>query len=109
MIMTKSIIMAVSFVIILAVSISYSYDEKNMPKDGFVPNAETAIAIAEAVCIPIYGKEKINDEQPFKANLMDDGSWYVEGKWNHASAKGGTVVVKIRKSDGKILEVNHGK
>jgi len=45
-----------------------------IPKDGFVPDAKTAVAIAEAVLIPIYGKEQINSEKPLKANLKD-GIW----------------------------------
>ena len=37
-------------------------DEKKhvyKPKEGYVPDAETAIAIAVAVWNPIYGKDKI--------------------------------------------------
>jgi hypothetical protein len=29
------------------------------PKEGYVPNAEVALAIAEAVLPPVYGKERM--------------------------------------------------
>jgi hypothetical protein len=35
------------------------------PKDGFVPDAKTAVKIAEAVLIPVYGENKIESERPF--------------------------------------------
>jgi hypothetical protein len=34
------------------------------PKDGFVPNEQTAIQIAVAVWTPIYGKENIERQKP---------------------------------------------
>src|SRR4051794_21303627 len=49
-----------------------------VPKDGFVPNAATAIRIAEAIWIPIYDEEQIQSERPFEANLSN-GVWTVTG------------------------------
>ena len=43
-----------------------------VPKDGFVPDAHTAIRIAEAVWIPIYGEQKLKKEKPFHAQYRDD-------------------------------------
>jgi hypothetical protein len=57
------------------------------PKDGFVPNEQTAIQIAVAVWTPIYGKENIERQKPYKAWLKDG----------------------IQKSDAKIVRVSHGK
>ncbi|MGH7253228.1 MAG: NTF2 fold immunity protein, partial [Nitrospiraceae bacterium] len=48
------------------------------PRDGFVPDKETAIRIAEAVLIPIYGKENIERQRPFNATQIQ-GVWIVEG------------------------------
>lgn len=31
------------------------------PKDGFVPDAKTAVKVAEAVLIPVYGEKKISE------------------------------------------------
>lgn len=79
-----------------------------IPKDGFVPDKETAIRIAEAVWIPIYGEEKINSEKPFKATLSN-GVWMVEGSLPEGFEKGGVAIAEIAKKDGRIIRVSHGK
>jgi NTF2 fold immunity protein of polymorphic toxin system component len=48
------------------------------PKAGFVPDSKTAVAVAEAVLTPIYGKEQIESERPFTATLKQ-GVWTIEG------------------------------
>lgn len=79
-----------------------------IPKDGFVPDEITAIRIAEAVWIPIYGEEQINREKPFKA-ILKNGIWTVEGSLREGSAKGGVAVAEITKTDGRIIRVSHGE
>ncbi len=76
------------------------------PKDGFVPDEQTAIRIAEAVWIPIYGKEMIEAERPIQAILHNE-VWIVEGTL-HAQ-KGGVAEAEIAKKDGRIIRVSHGK
>ena len=49
-----------------------------VPPDGFVPTAQTAIGVAEAVLIPVYGKDQIESERPFKATL-NGNVWLVTG------------------------------
>jgi|SRR5215471_15541193 len=80
------------------------------PKDGLVPNAETAVKIAEAVLIPVYGEKKISEERPFKATRHED-IWRVAGTLNCGSpnCEGGTAVVRISKTTGEILFVGHYK
>ena len=77
------------------------------PPNGFVPDAETAIKIAVAVWEPIYGREHIAGEKPFRATLKD-GIWSVRGSlpegWN-----GGVAEAEISQKDGTILRVIHGK
>lgn len=75
------------------------------PKDGFVPNEATAIRIAEAVLFPIYGEKEIQSERPFKATLKD-GVWTVKGTLA-PGLLGGTAIVRVSKSDGRILLVAH--
>ena len=76
------------------------------PKEGFVPNAETAVKVGEAVLIPVYGENQINAERPFKATLQ--GSvWTVEGTLSCGHCNGGTAVVKISKTSGQILFMTH--
>jgi hypothetical protein len=78
------------------------------PAQGLVPDAKTAIAIAVAAWSPIYGAKQIASEQPYKAELSDDGKWTVTGSlpkdWD-----GGTAIAVISKSDGQVLRVSHGK
>ena len=77
------------------------------PKEGYVPDKETAIAIAVAVWKPIYGKEKIENEKPYKASLKN-GVWTVTGSLPEGW-KGGVAEAEIAKDDGKIIRIIHGK
>jgi len=77
------------------------------PAEGYVPDAETAIAIAVAVWNPIYGKEKILGEKPYRASL-ENGVWTVRGSLPRGRV-GGVAEVDISKDDGRILRLIHGK
>ncbi len=78
------------------------------PAAGYVPNEETAIKIAVAVWIPIYGKDQIEKEKPYKA-VLRDGIWYVSGSLPAGYVKGGVAEAEIAKDDGRILRISHGK
>jgi hypothetical protein len=96
-------------VLILAVGLSFA-DEKPFnykPKDGYVPDEQTAIAIAVAVWSPIYGRDHIQNEKPFKA-VLTNGVWHVEGTLPEGLV-GGVAVAEISKDDGRILKVSHGQ
>lgn len=88
----------------------------NKPKDGYVPDSATAVKIAEAVLIPVYGKKQIESERPFTASLKDD-IWTVAGTLRCPDGKGGfrsdcdggVAVVRICRKDGRILYIMHGK
>lgn len=80
---------------------------KYVPKDGFVPDAKTAIRIAVAVWSPIYGEKKIQREKPYKAKLKN-GVWLVEGSLPKGYL-GGVAYASISKRDGRILNVIHTK
>ena len=97
--------------------INYSFNEKT----NYVPNEETAIKIAEAVWLPIFGKS-IYDKRPFNAVLNGDSIWHVYGTLHSSSIKvndegdtvinmivGGVPHIYINKSDGKIYKVYHDK
>ena len=75
--------------------------------EGFVPNAATAIKIAEAVWEPIYGVGDRKAHQPTTAHLEED-TWIVQGSLP-AGARGGVAIAEIRKTDGCILRISHGK
>jgi hypothetical protein len=81
-----------------------------LPEAGAVPDAETAIRIAEAVWLPVYGAEKVERGKPFKAELKtaaEPGEWAV---WTvSGSQEGGenesSLCAVIRKWDGQILAI----
>ena len=86
------------------------------PRGGYVPDETTAIKIAEAVLIPVYGEKQIESERPFKAVLEND-IWTVDGTLHCPDGKGGvttmcvggTAEVKLSKTDGRILKMIHYK
>jgi len=84
-----------------------------------VPDAETALRIAEPALIKTYGKRQIDYERPLIAKL-DGGIWYVHGtlccpdRNGHRTCEefpclGGVAVLKLRQRDGKILSIMHYK
>lgn len=77
------------------------------PPQGLVPDARTAISIAVAVWVPIYGEKQIESERPYRATLAD-GKWTVTGSLPKGWV-GGTAIAVISRSDGQILRVSHGK
>ncbi len=77
-----------------------------VPMKGFVPDKNTAVAIAYAVAVPIYGKKQMDEEEPFRAELKD-GVWTVLGTMHCVSCMGGTLIMQIDKSSGKIIFVGH--
>lgn len=79
---------------------THSYKHQN----GYVPDSETAIKIAEAAWFPIYG-ENIFKMKPFTAKLID-GVWHVRGTLQKLVLKG-TPVAEISNDTGEILNVGH--
>lgn len=107
--MNKNILVFITFLLGMSCENKNDFSslKSNPQKDGFVPNKETAVKIAEVVWLPIYG-EDIYDEQPFEATLLGDSVWVVTGTLQEGS-DGGTVLAKIRKMDCKIIEITHEK
>ena len=111
----KRLVMAILLVVV-GVAVAYSQEPQEpkeasvKPRGGFVPNAETAVKIGEAVLIPVYGEATINHERPFKATRQGD-VWRVMGTLNCGSPQcnGGTAVVRISKTSGEILFMSHYK
>jgi hypothetical protein len=96
--------------VLLATSLLFAADptEHNFkPKDGYVPNAKTAIKIAVAVWEPIYGEKLIAGEKPYVAELIN-GIWIVQGSLQK-NTLGGDAIAEIAKDDGRILRVSHGQ
>lgn len=77
------------------------------PKEGFVPDSRTAIAVAVAVLIPIYGEEEVRGKYPYVATLRN-GKWTVKGSLP-PNLVGGVPEVQLLRSSGKIVKVSSGK
>ena len=105
--MRGKIVLLVS--LLLATFASFAGDSRHnvVPKDGYVPNAETAISIAVAVWVPIYGADNIARQKPYRATLGANGVWTVTGA--PPKELGGVAIAEIAKADGRILRVSHGK
>jgi hypothetical protein len=81
------------------------YQQK--PRDGYIPDMRTAVRVAEAVMIPIYGARLVASEKPFHATL-DGDVWTVSGTMGckttaHSICVGGTAVMQLSKATGEIL------
>lgn len=114
----STILLALS---IIGISEFIYADYFHHPKEGYVPDAKTAIKVAVAIWEPIYGAQQINEQAPYSANLQD-GVWTVKGslpgpkeyidedgnKMGSVTA-GGVAVIKIDKQTGCIIMVSHGK
>jgi len=109
----RNTVLAVAVVFLLAVA-ALSDEQPTRPfkaSDGYVPDAATAVKIAEAVLIPVYGEKTVVAERPFKAQL-NDGVWTVSGTLPCPNGKrcfGGAAEVKLAKDDARILSMIHYK
>jgi hypothetical protein len=105
----------------LLIYAAFTLSAQNPPPatSGRVPDATTALSIAEPALIKVYGKRKIDYERPLTATL-ENGIWSVYGTLCCPDSKGqrncevgrcdGSMAeVKLRQSDGKILPISHGK
>lgn len=86
--------------------------QSHAPKEGFVPDSSTAAKIAEAVLIPVYGKEEVESGFAFKATVEKKGVWTIGWtlacpETKHDTCLGGAAEVKLRQADGRILKVIH--
>jgi hypothetical protein len=103
--------------VLLVTPLAFSQvDAGYVPKTGYVPDSKTAVKVAEAVLIPVYGLKQVELEQPFTATLKGD-VWAVAGMLRCPDGKGGitagcdgvVAVVRISRRDARILYMMHGK
>src|SRR5262249_7990365 len=83
-------------------SLRYRVSVFSLPAAGCVPNAETAIRIAEAVWSPIFGDEIVKNQRPYRAELIDE-TWTVRGSPPLPTER--SLIAQIEKSDGRILKL----
>jgi len=81
--------------------------DRYIPKEGCVPDEETAIKIAEAIWKPLFG-DRILISKPFIAILTKNQTWIVTGNLR----PGYTFFlpfIEMRKKDGKIIDIHWEK
>lgn len=77
--------------------------------DGFIPDEKTAAKVAEAILPSFYGDDVL-DEKPFSVKLVGDTVWVVDGSLSSGkNSNGGAAHIEMRKKDGAILKIIHGK
>lgn len=105
--------------LLLTVALAVSGQDSSSSNHVRVADAVTAIAIARPAAIHVYGRKKIDYEEPLTASI-ENGIWSVygtlccpdgQGKRSCEVGKcvGGVVIVRIRQSNGSILSITHGK
>ena len=106
-----------TFVIVAVFITSMSFSSQAQKRD-YVPDSTTAIKIAEAVWLPIFGKG-IYADTPFYAGLQNDSIWHVctklpppsrisvdsKGDTVYTIYHGGGIHALINKSDGRVINV----
>ena len=78
-----------------------------VPPKGFVPDGSTAVAIAEAVLVPIYGRAQIQRQKPLLPSLRGN-EWTVIGQLEKGLV-GGVAIIVIDRKTGQIVRVSHGR
>ena len=73
-----------------------------VPKRGFVPDRSTALAIAEAVLLPMLTKPVIDRARPFTAQLSGN-VWIVRSKHIPSDWTGMRIYLRISRKTGAIL------
>lgn len=101
----RKLSLAIVIILVMTYKVYSKIGQSGSVDFNLVPDQSTAIKIAEAIWLPIYG-EKIYKEKPFIATLKDSTIWVVRGTLN-SNSKGGTAYIEIQKKDCKILKVTH--
>jgi hypothetical protein len=104
----KRFVLPLSIFICLAIAPAFP-KTGYIPQKGFVPDAQTAIVIARAVLVPIYGEAQIKREEPLTAIRRGD-DWLVSGTLQCVPhCVGGVATVSISARSGQIKYVIHTK
>ena len=96
------------FLFFFSITSIFSQNRKEKSSRDYVPNETTAIKIAEAVFLPIYGEDDVQKHRPFRAELVNETYWFVYGSSKKLTLGGGPFA-EIDKKNATILRVSHGK
>ena len=82
---------------------------KLYPNKKLIYNEDIAISIAEVYLFDRFGKERIENEKPYKINIVN-GCWVIEGNDSRETEeKAGSFVIVISSVDGKVIGLAHYK
>jgi hypothetical protein len=76
-----------------------------LPKEGLVPDKETAIKIAEVVLFRLYTEPEIIWQRPYAVKLEND-VWLISGTMPH-DMMGSVFKIAISKQTGEVLHLEH--
>ena len=81
-----------------------------LPPTGAIPDSETAVKVGILILSTVYGNDAIEKQKPFTA-ILQDGYWIIYGNLSHSGKVlvGGVAEMVIRKSNGEIINISHGK
>jgi hypothetical protein len=71
-----------------------------LPKEGLVPDKETAIKVAEVILFRLYGEKNITAQKPYSIT-KDENIWWVCGA--PPPALGSSFKIAISQQTGAIL------
>jgi len=78
-----------------------------LPKEGLVPDKETAIKVAEAVLFRLYGEDTITNQRPY-AVKEDDFTWWISGTLPKGQF-GTTFNIGIAKHTAAVVHLTLGE
>jgi|ERR1700720_2443000 hypothetical protein len=87
---------------------STQWGKSYRPKVGVVQNKKTAVSIAEAILIPIYGDKQVQSQKAFRVTLRDN-IWLIEGALPDPPEPRGNFVLRLSKINGKVLFITHSQ
>ena len=76
-------------------------------KTIILKDKNTAINVAEVILFNLYGKENIQNQKPYKADLIDN-YWVISGSLEE-NMLGGTFLIILDSRNSKVLKITHGK
>ena len=88
-------------------------------RSSVVPDEETAVHLAMKAMIPVFGKEVVSKNMPYKARFQGDKPTYEERVWHvegtrpcddrSKRCRGGVLRATIDKWSGDLIRVTSGK
>ena len=82
-------------------------DLKTHLGENMLPDAKTAVSVAEIYMFNVYGREQIKNERPYDVRKYKN-YWLVSGSLPEG-AKGGVFYILLDQRDGQVISFHHEK